>query len=130
MTETSTQRRQRHTCYQVEEEQLLEAVTKHFCRSFGKEVAPARIYMSDEFMLIRTGNLLGVAEKGLLEAENDGDHEFVRTMKLKLVENTLPGLVSGITIRTGVCFRESFLSYSTRDDEMVVFLNRQGGEKR
>lgn len=104
------------------------AVSGHFRSIFGEQAAAA-VYLTRDFLLIRTGGFLGAAEQGLLETGTDGDSDSIRAMKLRLAENNLASLASDISRATGLLFSDSFLSYSPAEDEMMVMLTLSDGER-
>jgi hypothetical protein len=119
--------RSRQTHRRIMDPGFLDSVSRHFRLIFGEQVTAAGVYLTRDFLLIRTGGLMGTAEKGLLEAGADGDSDFIRTMKIKLAESNLESLVSDLSRATGLHFEDSYLSYSPADDEMMVLLTLPGG---
>ena len=75
------------------------------------------------FCSSRAGRLMGSAELGLLESGGEGNLDLIREMKTRLLESTIGRLMSGISEVTGLKLKESFISYSPTDDEMMVILN-------
>lgn len=120
---TDTGRRQRSGGLMVENPRLNNFVTRHFESIFSESEASLRTYQADDFLLIRAGRLMGVAELGLLESGGEGNLELIREMKTRLLESTIGRLTSGIAEATGLKLKEWFISYSPTDDEMMVILN-------
>lgn len=119
--------RYRHPHQRIMDPELIGAVSGHFRSIFGEQTAAADVYLARDFLLIRTGGLLGAAEQRLLETGTDGDADFIRAIKLKLAENNLASLASDIARSTGLSFTDTYLTYSPAEDEMMVMLTLPGG---
>jgi hypothetical protein len=117
------ERRQRGGHHLAEDRQLQRLVSRHFDSVFAESETTLRIYQTDDFLLIRAGRLMGVAEIGLLESGGEGNPELIREMKTRLLESTIRRLMSGVSEVTGLKLKESYISYSPADDEMMVILN-------
>lgn len=116
-------RRQRSGSLVGENARLNNLVSRHFESVFAENEASLRIYQTEDFLLIRAGWLMGVAELGLLESGGEGNLELIREMKTRLLDSTIKQLTSGIEEVTGLKLKESYVSYSPTDDEMMVVLN-------
>ncbi len=107
----------------------IDFVSRHFDSVFAENSASLRIYQAEDFLLVRAGPLMGVAEIGLLESGGEGDTELIREMKTRLLESTIQRLMSGISEVTGLRLKESYISYSPVDDEMMVIMNIDGAKE-